>query len=246
MIDLQDLGLDFIEDQGEQLRLGAMCTAYTLTRSDACANLASGILRDVGIAMGPQPVRNRVTVGGNVMQVFRWCDLPVALMAFDAEFELTGPGGTTRKIGALEFFDGQPRRKLGVGELLTSVIIPKGGDARVGVFDKLAQTAVDHALVNVALTLEMDGELCSSLRVVLGAVRNLPQRLESVEGACIGKRLDAEKINAAALMARQCDVKADRRGDEEYRRDVAVVMVRRALESATQRARETSSGGAAC
>jgi aerobic carbon-monoxide dehydrogenase medium subunit len=243
MVDLQALGLETVTELGDRLRLGAMVTAQQLTRDERCREIATGVLCEVGMAMGPRPVRNKITVGGNVMQVFRWCDLPVALLALDAAFEISGPRGVKRELSAVELFDGQPRRKLEEGELLTAVILERSSKNLSGAFLKVAQTEVDHALVNVAVTLELDGDRCQWARVAVGAVRTLPQRLDEVERACAGRGLDAATLAEVSELARGCDVKADRRGDEQYRRDVAVALVRRALEKALARSRAGVDGG---
>lgn len=246
LIDLQALGLDRVEaGEGGAIRLGAMATARTLVASEALGAVGSGMLRDAGAAMGPQPVRNRVTVGGNVMQVFRWCNLPVALLALDARFTLAGKGGARRELGADAFFQKQPSRSLEPGELLESVTVARDAAGEGGAFVRLALTTVDHSMATAAARVRVEGERCTAARVVVGALAMLPERLPAVESQLVGRALTPAAIaGAAEAAAASCTVQTRRRAEEEYSREMAVVLVRRALEASLAGARAAGTGGA--
>lgn len=245
MIDLQAVGLDAVEaGEGGAIRLGAMVTARTLVASEALRAVGSGMLRDAGATMGPQPVRNRVTLGGNVMKVFRWCNLPVALLALDARFTVAGPGGARRQIAADAFFAKQPSRSLEPGELLESVSIERDVAGQGGAYERLAMTAVDHSLVTAAARVRLEGDRCAEARVVVGALAMLPERLPAVEALLVGRSITPAAIADAAEAAASCTVQTQRRAEEAYSREMAVVLVRRALEAAVDRARVAGPGGA--
>lgn len=246
MVDLQDVGLNQIEALDGETRIGSMVTAHQLVESCDVDAVGAGMLHDTCITMGPRPVRNRITIGGNVMQSFRWCDLPVSLLALDARFEVYGPDGSTRTVGADELFASQPRKALKPGEFLASVVVGHDGVGQAGAFIKMSMTMVDHAIVSAAVHMTMDGEACSSARVAVGALTAIPQRLQSVEKQLVGGVLDAPTIETASQAARDATVHGDRRADEAYRRDMAVVFVRRAIEAALVRARIAQQGGGAC
>lgn len=246
MIDLQRLGLDTIEAGDDRVRIGAGVTAQQLAGACELDCLGAGMLRTLAASMGPRPVRNRVTLGGNVMQVFRWCDLPVALLALGASFELSGPSGT-RVIEADALMSAQPRRSLEPGELLSAITVEADGPARSGAFVKLSMTTVDHALASAGVRIELDeAGVCRAARVAVGALTVLPQRAEAVEVALVGQSLDADRLEAASAKVDACEVTADRRADADYLRQVAAVLVRRALETAIARGRIAKAGGGAC
>lgn len=246
MIDLQEVELDQIEALEGEIRLGSMVTAHQVVTSCEVDSVGSGMLHDTCITMGPRPVRNRITVGGNVMQSFRWCDLPVSLLALDARFEIYGPGSSVRTVSADALFASQPRKSLRPGELLASVLVSTDRVGQAGAFIKMNMTMVDHAIVSSAVRMTMDGEKCTSARVAVGALTAIPQRLERVEERLVGNALDASTIGEASQAARDATVHGDRRADESYRRDMAVVFVRRAIETAAVRARVSLQGGGAC
>lgn len=245
MIDLQELDLRRISFGEGSVLIDALVTAEDLAQTDALNEVGSGMLRTVGAGMGPRPVRNRITVGGNVMQPFRWCDLPVALLALDADLELFGPKGF-RMVPADEAFAAQPRRLLEPGELLSRVMIPLDGPGDGGCFLKLGWTAVDHAVASAAVKVTMEGEQCVMARVAVGAVAPLPQRLPEVEDALQGKTLDAETIAVAAAEASPAKVTGGLKADEEYRREVARVLVRRAITCAAGGVGSGPMGGCTC
>jgi carbon-monoxide dehydrogenase medium subunit len=242
MIDLQDLDLRRIGVGEGAVLIDALVTAQDLVHSSALDEVGTGMLRTVGAGMGPRPVRNRITVGGNVMQPFRWCDLPVAMLALDADLEVFGPKGF-RQIPSDEAFAAQPRRQLAPGELLVRVVIPLDGPGDGACFMKLGWTEVDHAVASTAVSLWFDGDLCIGARVAVGAIGPMPQRLRGVEEALVGQRLDDAVIAAAVSKADPEKVVGGLKADEEYRRQVTRVLVRRAITNASDRPRSGLNGG---
>lgn len=245
MIDLQDLDLVVMERHDERVRLGALATVQDLIRSDMLESVGTGILRETGAGIGPRPVRNRVTVGGNSMQPFKWSDLPVSLLALDAEFEVYGPEGP-RSIAADALYAHQPRRQLREGEFLAWISLAADRPGDGGCFEKLIWTKVDHAVVSAAVKLTLDGDRCTSARVAVGALAPLPQRLPEVEAALIGQKLEKEVISAASAAADPKKVTNDRRADETYRRLVTRAFVRRVVTKARDRALAGGKRGGSC
>jgi len=242
MVDLADAGLDTIVQDGASLRIGAMVTARKLALDETVRAFASGLLSDAAAHVGPRPVRNRITVGGNVMGAYTWSDLPVVLLALDAEMVIAGPGGT-RSLSVSELFKAHPKRALEKGELLEAVVLDGAMYNRAGCFERLSRVEVDHAIASSAVVLELgEDEKVTTARVVVGALGPLPQRLEEVEAAIVGTELsqdDAERACRAAAPR----IHRDRRVSEAYRREVTQVLVRRALINARQRAAKTRGGG---
>ncbi len=245
MIDLQDLDLRSIEQEEDKVRIGAMTTAHDLASSELLDGVGGGMLREAGRRMGPRPVRNRITLGGNLMQPFRWSDLPVAMLALDAELEVFGPKGP-RTLAAGEIFSTQPRRHLAPGELLAWVLVPRDGTGRSGCFLKLGWTAVDHAAASAAVRLSLEGGRCADLRVAAGALAPLPQRLTGLEEALVGTSLDDEAIAAAVADVDPVRIVGERRADESYKREVIGPLVARALRTARDRVGGEGKGGGSC
>ena len=130
------------------------------------------------------------------------------------------------------------------GEVLTEIVIP-AQPARAGwAYTKfLPRTADDYATVSVAcvVSLEDGSNRCREARVALGSAGTTPIRAEAVEAALRGQELTPQRLREAAQQVEGLvDPISDFRGSADYKREMAVVWTRRALEQAIERARAGS------
>jgi CO/xanthine dehydrogenase FAD-binding subunit len=191
-----------------------------------------GMLCDAALSVGSRPIRNAVTLGGNAVSVFRWSDPPVALLAMDASFDLVGPE-RERTLTADRFYSRHPRRILKPAEILKRIRVGVPSGRHGGAFFKFARTAFDLAVVDVAVCLWFDSDICSRARVAIGATRNVPWLSTRAARMLVGKRLEGKSIRAAARAAREETKTADDiRTGREYREQMVEVIVRRTIERA--------------
>ena len=95
----------------------------------------------------------------------------------------------------------------------------------------LPRTEDDYATVSVAALATVENGVCKDIRVALGAVAPTPIRATAVEAALKGQQVTPDAVRAAAdAVADQVDPLTDFRGSDDYKRDMAVVFTRRALE----------------
>lgn len=240
LIDIQRLALDTVETDGEGLRAGATTRCATLAHEPAVGR--EPWLGAVGDALAhlPVQVRNAATVGGAVATACPFFDLPVAFMALDGAVVARGRDGT-RRIGLPDLFAGLFENSLEPGEFLAELRLPQTPPQSTSAFLKLDTNANDLALMNVGvrLTLASSGE-CSDARVVIGGgVGSAPVRAASAERALQGTRLDDDVLREAGDAAiGDIEPLSDHRASGAYRKVVAGVLVRRALERALTRLRE--------
>ncbi|HYL77003.1 MAG TPA: xanthine dehydrogenase family protein subunit M [Bryobacteraceae bacterium] len=135
--------------------------------------------------------------GGGPSYIVHPSDTAPALVALDAEFRIAGPAGE-RVVPAADFFvlprvDFKRENVLAPDEVLIAVHLPA---ARPGVrsayHKELDREAWTHAVVSVAVVLEMDRHVCRSARIVLGGVAPIPWRLPKVEAMLAGQRITPE------------------------------------------------------
>jgi xanthine dehydrogenase YagS FAD-binding subunit len=144
--------------------------------------------------------------GGGPSFIVHPSDLAPALVALNATFEVTGPGGT-RRIAAADFFvlpSQNPAREnaLGATELLTGVRIPTPAAGVVSTYLKVTdREAWTHAEVSAAVVLHVDGDRIRTARVVLGGVAPIPWRLPEVEHFLRGTSLSAAVAGQAGALA---------------------------------------------
>ena len=237
VVDIQKVDLGGVESDGDGLRIGATTRCRTLAADSAVReDPALGAVRDA-LAHLPMQVANAATVGGAVATACPFFDLPVAFMALGADVAARGKAGT-RRIPLAELFTGLFENALEEGEFLTELRLPKAPAGSGSAFAKLAGNANDLAIVNAGVQLAVDGSgTCTHARVVIGGgVGATPVRSASAEQVLVGARLDDGVLHAAGeASTKDVEPFSDHRASGGYRRTIAGVLVRRALERATTR-----------
>ena len=237
---LIDLGrikdLSYIKEEGGQVRIGAMTTHFQVEISDLLRRTCP-LLPETASHLGDMQVRNKGTIGGSLVHSDPAADWPAAILAVDAELVATSAKGD-RVIKASDFFVEMLTTALQPGEVLREIRIP-GGKGKVGqAYVKVRHPASGFAVVGVAVNLSIDGGKCQSAGIGITGVSPKAYRAANVESALKGAALDAKTLAAAAAHAADgVDVNSDLYASAEYRKQLASVYTRRALETAVSRAK---------
>lgn len=217
-----------VEREDGILRVGAMVrqrTAELSSEVEACP-LIGWALRHVGHLQN----RNRGTVGGSIAHADPAAELPAVAVATAAEMVARSPRGE-RTIPAGEFFQGPFTTAMAWDEILTEVRFPVTGGSRVA-FVELARRSGDFALGGVAAVVRFADGSPSVEDVSLAALgmAGEPRRLRGAEEAVRGREMTDEVLrDAAAAASREVDPFTDAHADAAYRRELAGVLVTRAL-----------------
>ena len=238
LVDLQRIGeLTGIREEGDSLHIGAMTRTADLGASPVIRERYA-LLADAAAVIADPLVRNMGTVGGNLSHGDPANDLPACMMALDAVYSVTGPGGP-RTVAAREFYRDTFATALEDNEILTEARVPRARPRQGGAYRKLERRAGDFPIVGVAanLVLAQDG---SVQQVGLGLTAVGPTALDA-HAACeflLGKPLDADGIHRAAELARDLSRPATNlQGTAEYKRAMLERLTREALDLAHRRAR---------
>jgi carbon-monoxide dehydrogenase medium subunit len=235
IIDLSHAGLNYVRETSGGISIGAATPVGELLKNPLFSSYAGGMVRESALSIATTPLRNLITAGGNVMQVFIWSSLPVLFLALDARFRVMGERNGL--IRAVEFFSAQPRRLVGAGSILKEIILPAPSECAGGAFMKFSKTETDFALINVAVLLSVKGGVCNKARIAIGAVSPMPVRLLAAEKILEGQPLRDELIeDAARAGAGGIFILRDIRVSEGYKRDIIPVILRRCLKIASERA----------
>lgn len=229
LLDIGRCGLGGITSNGT-LEIGAMTTqnaALTSSVVAASAPLLVRALQDVG----HHTLRNRGTVGGSIAHGDPAAEIPAAVLALGGEMVVQGPGGQ-RTIAAADFNISHYTTALADDELLLRVRLPiQRPDAWA--FYEIARRHGDFALAGVAATFALTeaGEV-DQARLVLFAVDERPVRATDAEQVLLGRRLDDRRAieEAAEVAVAAVDPVPTLHGGTEFRRRLAGVAVRRALQ----------------
>jgi carbon-monoxide dehydrogenase medium subunit len=222
---LVDIGrlreLSYVRDEGAWVAVGALTRHRDVETSDVL-RASVPLLAAAAAEVGDPQVRHRGTLGGSLAHGDPASDLPAAVLALDAELVLQGPSGV-RTVPASEFFVGFLETALRPDEVLTEIRIPK--PASGWSFQKFNRRAQDWAIVGVAAARLGDGRA----GVALVNMATTPVRATAVEDALAS---GASAGEAAAHAADGLDPPSDLNASPDYRRHLATVLVRRALEEA--------------
>jgi carbon-monoxide dehydrogenase medium subunit len=224
--------LSYIREEGGQIRIGAMTTHYQLQSSDRLREICP-LLPDTAAQIGDVQVRNKGTIGGSLAHSDPAADWPAAALALDAEIVAVSANGE-RSIKATDFFVDLLTTSLEPGEIIREIRI-KPSDGRTGqAYAKVLHPASGFAVVGVAVNLSLDqAGACRAARVGITGVGSKAYRAAGVEQGLVGKTLDPATIAAAAEMAADgVDANGDLYASADYRRHLARIHTRRAIEAA--------------
>jgi len=221
---LVDIGrvsdLSYVRDAGDHVAIGALSRHHDVERSPLLQAEVPLLAHVAGLVGDPQ-VRHRGTLGGSLAHGDPASDLPAALLALDATLVARGPGGE-RTIPVSDFFTGFLETALDPAEMLVEVRVPKTAGAGWS-YQKFTRRAIDWAIVGVAALHN------GATRVALVNMGATPLRATAVETA-----VDAGTgaADAAAVAAEGTEPPTDLNASPDFRRHLARVLVRRALEGA--------------
>jgi aerobic carbon-monoxide dehydrogenase medium subunit len=224
--------LQYLEPDGEGLKVGAL-TPHRWVEEMEEPDLLEGfsVLKEAARWVGHYPIRTLGTFGGSIAHAdpsAEWCMLAVLL---DAEIVAVGPEGE-RVIPASDFFQGFFMTALEPDEMVVEVRFPE--PAPHASIQEFARRAGDFAIVSAAVALDVRNGRCSSARVVLGGVSDVPLSVPEAERVLEGADASREAFEEAGQeAAKAIDPPSDVHGDADYRRDLSAVLVRRALTEAT-------------
>ena len=217
------------------VRIGALTTHREIAASQDIESSCEMLAEAAG-GIGDPQVRNRGTIGGNVVHSDPASDWPTVLTALNARFTIRGPGGLfrrgTRTVNAGEFFKGLFETDLRENEVLTAIEVPRLAANQRAEYAKMAHPASFYAVVGASVVITLENERCTAARIAVGGLVPNPVRATSVENGLVGKQLTAESIKAAADLVAN-DLGGNLLGDfyasAEYRRAMAAVETRHAL-----------------
>lgn len=224
--------LSYINEDGGQIRIGAMTTHYQLESSDLLKSTCP-LLPECASHIGDMQVRNKGTIGGSVAHSDPAGDWPAAMLALDAELVAVSKSGE-RIIKAGEFFVDLLTTALQPSEILREIRINKPQGRTGHAYVKMPHPASGFAVVGVAANLSFNGgSECKSARIGITGVSSKAYRAAGVEGALAGANLDDSAITAASTHATDgVDVNGDVFASDDYRRHLAAVYTRRAVAQA--------------
>ncbi|MGI8802944.1 MAG: FAD binding domain-containing protein [Solirubrobacteraceae bacterium] len=211
---------------------GAGTVIGAMTTHTAVAGAGLGLVSAAAAKIADPQVRNRGTIGGSLAAPLPAADLPAVVLAAEGVLVVRGPDGS-REIAAADFFRGyMETAAVAADEVVTEVRLPSMDGWSFG-YEKFNRRQEDWAMVGVCVLVEVSDGVCSDVRIGLTNMGGTPLRAAAAEAALRGQPLSGESIAAAAAEAADATTPpADINASSEYRRHLARVLCRRALEQA--------------
>jgi aerobic carbon-monoxide dehydrogenase medium subunit len=204
-----------------------------MTRHTDVASGGLGLASAAASTIADPQVRNRGTLGGTLAHGDPASDMPAVLLATDGSVTVRGSAGQ-REVAAADLFQDYLTTAVGDGEILTEVRLPALDGYGYG-YRKFNRRQEDWAMVAVCALVRKGADgTCEDVRIGLTHMGSTPLRATAVEAALRGQPLNADTIAAAAAQAAEgTEPPADLNATADYKRHLARVMCRRALEDAS-------------
>lgn len=213
--------------------IGAMTTQHELITSNTLHEVAP-IIREASLQIADPQVRYVGTIGGNVANGDPANDMPGLMQTLDATYHLMGPKGE-RTVAARDFYEAAYFTAREEDEILTSISLAttSGGYA----YEKQKRKIGDYATAAAGVLLTMDGGVCTSASIALTNLSDTPVYCNAAVEALVGSSVDDASIKKSVKLAVEAsDPVADTRGPVDFKKYVAGVIVKRAIQSARSRA----------
>lgn len=232
---LVDIGrikdLSYIKEADGYVAFGPLTTHHEIEFSEVVKRKLP-MLASAAHQIGDPQVRNRGTIGGAAAHADPNGDYPSCLLALEATFAAVSPRGS-RTIAARDFFVDTFTSALEPDEILQEVRVPVV-EGSVGTYLKFSRRSQDWAIVAVGVQVHLKDHNVDRVAVALTAMGSTPLRATAVEQALLGKAGRKEEIRAASEKAADgTSPPQDLNASPDYRRHLATVLTRRALEQVT-------------
>jgi CO/xanthine dehydrogenase FAD-binding subunit len=228
-----------IEEEDGKVFIGGAVTFTELETHRVVRDHFQALAQAASLVGGPQ-IRNRGTIGGNIVSAQPAADGALALHAFDAMLETAGPHGI-REIPIREAYLGLGQSRINPSqELLVGIRMKKREAGEGSDYQRVAvRRAMQLPILACAVSLKTRNERVERTRIALGPVANSPFRAEKVEAFLKGKRLGDEIFEEAGeIIFEEVNPRDSKlRGSRDYRIKLAAVLVRRGLREAAREIR---------
>jgi carbon-monoxide dehydrogenase medium subunit len=228
--------LEYVREVDGGVAIGALTTKRAVEESQRVRE-RNPLFWQSTVMIGHPQIRNRGTVGGSMVQADPAAEYPAVAVALDVTLVAHGPAGE-RTIAADDFFVTYLTTSLDAGEILTEVRVPDLAPGTGWSIQEVARRHGDFAIVGAVATLRVESGRCVDPRIVVFGATDRARRHAEAEALVAGEAPEESVFEAAASRLAESieDALGDVHASEEYRRDLARVLVRRSLVEAAGRA----------
>ena len=218
LISLALLNKRSIEKSSTEIIVGAGCTLQELVESDDIPE----VVRRACLHVENRSIRNQATIGGHIAAGHRYASVLPILVALEARVDITAQDGVSSLDPMTDHIGGVH------GGLITAVRIPVFSPEMHAAVDQHCRSAIDLAMLTVAVTCRLENDLLLAPRIVVGGLTPVPQRLGEVERQLDGKPIPP-RDTLESLVARHVQADSELNASAEFKRYMAGALVARTL-----------------
>jgi carbon-monoxide dehydrogenase medium subunit len=226
-------GLNEVKLDGNQIRIGALCTHHQLESAQLLQQHLPALVR-LEQNVANVRVRQAGTLGGNLCFAEPHADPGTLLLAVDAKL-IAEKSSSKREIAAQEFFVDAYETSLESDELLTEIQVPVPADKSGIAYLKFGYLERPSVGVAVSLTLNGDGKTIGDIKIAVGCAGPAPKRVAEAEAVLKGKSIEEATrkiIEAGTVAGKASEAISDLHGSQDYKEHIVGVMLKRAYHSA--------------
>jgi CO/xanthine dehydrogenase FAD-binding subunit len=228
-------GLDYIKSENGNIKIGCLVRQSRLL-NDPLIKQRCPLLAEALNQIGYEQTRNRGTFCGSLAHADPAAELPAVLVALDGVITLRS-AAMTRNIAARDFFLSYLTTAISGDEIIVEASLPEMPRRAGSAFMEFARRCGDFAIVGVAVLLALNQDSISDARIALTGVADKPWRERALEEKLIGEKGSGELFdNIGSEVAARIEPGSDIHASESYRRSLARVLTKRALNEAWRRA----------
>ncbi len=229
LINIRKLPLDYIKEEGNQLRIGALTSIETIHRSKPIRTYAP-ILSDAAGKMGSPQIRNLATIGGNIANASPAADTVPPLFVLNAQIVLKDQKGS-RVIPIEKFFSGPGENVMRRDEILMEITFRKCAQSDEWFFSKLGQRkALAISKVSLAFRGKVNQNRLTDVSIALGAVAPTVIYAQRTARFLESKTFDSALIDEASrIIQEEASPISDIRSTSEYRRRMVGALLKQGL-----------------
>lgn len=238
LVNIQKIpGLDYVKPDGKRgLRFGAMAKLRSMEISKTVQSDYPALYEAIHQITSVQ-AKCMGTAVGNLCVGTPASDVATALIALGGQLKITGARGE-RTEPIEKFYLGYHRTSLKRGEMVAAVFLPKLPPGTGTSFLNLVRTHSDIAKISVAVAVTLEDDICREARIAIGGAAPTVFRATKAEALLKGREITHLVIDQAAeIGAGETRPITDLRSTAVYRKEMAKVLVRRALQSAVEKAK---------
>ena len=216
--------------------IGAAVSGAQLTEHKELSKKWPGLVEGMEL-VGSAQIQSRATLVGNLCNGSPAADSVPGMIAAGASVSILNSSGT-KDVLVEDIPSGPGSTSLENGELITAINLPKRNDYEGDAYLRfIPRTEMDIAVVGCAVNLSLENGVITAAKVVLGAVGPKVILAHSAADCLVGTKLDGSSLSRFSAECSQIAKPiSDKRGSEEFRKDIIGVIAQRAAKKAYDRA----------